>query len=164
MSYAIGLAVALTLLWLGFSGMFKPLILVLGVISIAISTTLAARMGIIDRESSPYHRIFSFIRYAPWLFMEILKSNWIVVKAILLPSLDIHPTLVKVRTTCKSDLAKVTFANSITLTPGTVTLRVEDDFMLVHGLYESNAQPEDFVEMDRRCSLAGDSKSIRKGH
>lgn len=162
MSYVFGLAIALTLLWLGFSGLMEPLILTLGVISIALSVILAGRLGIIDREASPYHRMFAFIRYAPWLMKEIVKANWTVLKAILSPDLDIHPTLVKVRTTCKSDLAKVIFANSITLTPGTVTLRVDDDFMLVHGLYEAGAQPEAFEEMDELSSQAGDGKSARK--
>lgn len=162
MGYVIGLAIALTLLWLGFSGLMKPLILILGVISIGVSVFLAGRLGIIDREASPYHRIFAFIRYAPWLVKEILKSNWTVLKAILSPELNIHPTLVKVKTTCKSDLAKVIFANSITLTPGTVTLRVEDDFLLVHGLYEEGTEPEAFQKMDELSARAADGKSKPK--
>ncbi len=158
MGYVVGLSGALTLLWLGFSGVYEPLIIVLGIISIAITVVLTGRLGIIDRETSPYHRILSFILYAPWLIGEIIKANIGVLKAILSPELKIHPTLVKVRTTCKSDLAKVIFANSITLTPGTVTLRVDDDFMLVHGLIEEDAQPEAFEEMDRRSAIAGDGR------
>lgn len=158
MGYGVGLSVVLTLLWLGFSGIYKPLILILGFISIFITVVLTVRLGILDRETSPYHRMIAYIRYAPWLMMEILKANVSVLKAILSPELKIHPTLVKVRTTCRSDLAKVIFANSITLTPGTVTLRVEDDFMLVHGLNEEDAQPEAFEEMDRRSAAAGDGR------
>lgn len=161
MAYAIGLAIALTLLWLVMSFLFKPVILGLGVVSIGLSVALAARMGLLDRETAPYHRTVAFLRYAPWLIGEIYKSNLKVLKAVLSPELDIKPTLVKVRSTCRSDLAKVIFANSITLTPGTVTLRVDDDSMLVHGLYEDSAQPEDFEEMDRRSSLAGDGKPKR---
>ena len=161
MGYVIGLSAVLTLLWLGFSGIYEPLIIALGVISIAITVFLTGRLGIIDRETSPYHRIIAMIRYAPWLILEIIKANISVLKAILSPELKIHPTLVKVPTTCKSDLAKVIFANSITLTPGTVTLRVDDDFMLVHGLMEDDAQPEAFEEMDRRSALTGDGKKGR---
>ena len=62
----------------------------------------------------------------------------------------------KLKTICKSDLAKVTFANSITMTPGTVTVEIEGDKLLVHGLYEANTQPEAFEEMDRRCARAAD--------
>ncbi len=158
MLYVMGLATALTLLWLGMSGIYEPVVLSLGVISIAITVILATRLGLKDRETSPYHRIIPFLLYTPYLIMEILKANLTVIKAILKPDMDIQPTMVKVKTTCRSDLAKVIFANSITLTPGTVTLRVDDDSMLVHGLYEADAQPEAFEEMDRRSSLAGDGR------
>ena len=162
MGYVVGLTLALILLWLGLSGLMKPLILILGAISVILSVGLAARLGIIDRETSPYHRILAFIRYTPYLISEILKANLTVLKAILSPDLDIHPTLVKVPSRCKSDLAKVIFANSITLTPGTVTVRVDDDTMLVHGLYDADAQPDAFEEMERRASLAGDGSSSKE--
>jgi multicomponent Na+:H+ antiporter subunit E len=80
----------------------------------------------------------------------------VVIKACLRADLDINPALVKVKTTCKTDLAKVTFANSITLTPGTVTVEIDGDKLLVHGLYEANTVPEAFEEMDRRCARAAD--------
>ena len=150
MLYVMGLATALTLLWLGMSGIYEPVVLSLGVISIAITVILATRLGLKDRET--------FLLYTPYLIVEILKANLTVIKAILKPDMDIQPTMVKVKTTCRSDLAKVIFANSITLTPGTVTLRVDDDSMLVHGLYEADAQPEAFEEMDRRASIAGDGR------
>ncbi|MAP95890.1 MAG: cation:proton antiporter [Ponticaulis sp.] len=163
MIYVLGLATALVLLWLGMSGVFEPLVLGLGVVSVIIAIALAIRLDLKDRESSPYHRIFAFLLYTPYLIGEIVKANITVLKAIMSPELDIEPSLVKVKSTCRSDLAKVIFANSITLTPGTVTLRVDDDIMLVHGLYEADAQPEAFEEMDRRSSLAGDGPSTRKG-
>lgn len=163
MIYVLGLATALTLLWWGMSFVTDPIVLSLGVVSIIISVAVAVRMGLKDRESSPYHRIFGFLAYTPYLIGEIIKANHTVIKAILSPDLNIEPTLVKVKSTCKSDLAKVIFANSITLTPGTVTLRVDDDILLVHGLYEADAQPEAFEEMDRRAAAAGDGGSLKKG-
>lgn len=163
MGYAISLAIALTLLWLGLSGLMKPIVLTLGVISIAVTVFLSARLGLLDREGAPYHRMVQMLRYAPWLFKEIISSNIRVLKAILSPDLDIHPTLVKVPYSMKSDLSKVMFANSITLTPGTVTLRVDDGFMLVHGLYESGAQPEAFEEMHDRTAHAGEGRPMPKG-
>ena len=163
MIYVLGLATALTLLWWGMSFVTDPIVLSLGVVSIFVSVMAAMRLGLKDRETSPYHRIFGFLFYTPYLIGEIIQSNLTVIKAILSPDLDIEPTLVKVKTTCRSDLAKVIFANSITLTPGTVTLRVDDDVLLVHGLYEANAQPESFEEMDQRASLAGDGRASKKG-
>lgn len=163
MIYVIGLVTALTLLWWGMSFVTDPIVLSLGAVSILISVIAAMRMGLRDRESSPYHRIFGFIGYMPYLVGEIIKANLTVIKAILSPDLNIEPTLVKVKSTCRSDLSKVIFANSITLTPGTVTLRVDNDVLLVHGLYEADAQPEAFEEMDRRASIAGDGRSTKKG-
>jgi multicomponent Na+:H+ antiporter subunit E len=71
-------------------------------------------------------------------------------------NLDINPALVKVKTRCESDLAKTVFANSITLTPGTVTVEVEGDKLLVHALFEESATPESFAEMDERSWKAAD--------
>jgi multicomponent Na+:H+ antiporter subunit E len=88
--------------------------------------------------------------------VEIIKANWVVIKACLRANLDINPALVKVKTACESDLAKTTFANSITLTPGTVSVLLEGDKILVHGLYEEGAQPEAFDKMDRLSKWAVD--------
>lgn len=156
--HLLGILLAIVVFWLGNSGYYKPLMLGFGAVSVALTLALCLRLKIVDRESSPYVRILGFLFYLPWLFVETLKANWIVIKACLRADLDIHPALVKVKTVCKSDLAKVTFANSITLTPGTVTLEIQGDKLLVHGLYEANTQPESFAEMDRRSARAADPK------
>lgn len=158
MAYFLGLVLALAGFWLSMSGHNEPLILTLGGISIILSCILAYRLDIIDREGAPYVRLLGLLGYFPWLMKEIAKANWTVIQACLKADLDIAPALVKVKTVCKSDLAKVTFANSITLTPGTVTVEIEGDKLLVHGLYEQDAQPEAFVEMDRRSARAADGK------
>lgn len=158
MAYFIGLLFALVAFWLGLSGHYTPLILSLGAASIAITLILAYRLDILDREGAPHFRVFSFILYVPWLVGEIIKANIKVIRACLKADLDINPALVKVKTNCKSDLAIVTFANSITLTPGTVTVEIEGDMLLVHGLYEEDAAPENFEEMDRRSASVGDGR------
>lgn len=152
---------ALTTLWLGLSGLYKPLMLTLGVISILLSLLLAARFRTLDAESAPYLRLLPIFSYWLWLMVEIVKANWAVIKACTRAELDIDPALIKIKTSCQSDLAKVTFANSITLTPGTVTINVDGDKLLVHALYEDAAQPEAFVDMDRRSRLAIDGKTQR---
>lgn len=156
LAYFVGLAVVLTTLWLGLSGLYKPLMLTLGAISILLSLLLAARFRTLDAESAPYFRLIPIFSYWIWLMVEIVKANWAVIKACLRSDLDIDPALVKIKTSCQSDLAKVTFANSITLTPGTVTVSVDGDKMLVHALYEDSAQPEAFIDMDRRSRVAID--------
>lgn len=159
MGYIIGLLAALVIFWFTMSGMTDPLILGLGAVSILITLFLSLRLDVVDGESSPYLRIFAFLTYWGWLFVEILKANWGVIQACVRAELDINPALVKVKTTCRSDLAKTVFANSITLTPGTVTLSVEGDKLLVHALYEQGAEPGSFVEMDRRSARATDGAS-----
>ena len=159
MGYYLGLIVALTALWLGLSGLYKTLILSLGVVSIILSVILAYRFDILDAESSPYGKIIQIGGYWVWLVGEIMKANWIVVKACLKSDLDINPSLVKVRTRCESDLARTVFANSITLTPGTVSIQIEQDKVLVHALYEEEAGPDAFAEMDRRSVAAVDGRA-----
>ncbi|MEM1150625.1 MAG: Na+/H+ antiporter subunit E [Pseudomonadota bacterium] len=156
MRYFLGLLVAVIVFWYAMSGSNKPLLLGLGAASIAVTMFLSVRLDIVNRESSPYGRLVHFGLYWIWLFIEILKANWRVVQACLKADMDINPALVKVKTTCMSDLAKTTFANSITLTPGTVTLSVDGDKLLVHALYEEDAEPGAFDEMDRRSALAVD--------
>ena len=158
MGYFLGLIFVLTGLWLGMSGYYKQPILSLGAASILLSALLSVRFGLLDREGSPYGRIIPLVTYWFWLVIEIFKANIPVIRAALKAELDINPALVKVRTSCESDLARTVFANSITLTPGTVSVAVEGDKILVHALYEENATPESFQEMDRRSRLASDGR------
>lgn len=156
MGYYLGLILVLAALWLGLSGIYTPLILTLGTISILISLVLASRLETLDREGAPYARTLNLFAYWGWLVVEIFKANWPVIKACVSANLDINPALVKVKTRCESDLAKTVFANSITLTPGTVTVEVEGDKLLVHALFEESATPESFAEMDERSWKAAD--------
>ncbi len=156
MGYFLGLILVLAALWLGLSGIYTPLILTLGTISILISLVLASRLETLDREGAPYARTLNLFAYWGWLVVEIFKANWPVIKACVSANLDINPALVKVKTRCESDLAKTVFANSITLTPGTVTVEVEGDKLLVHALFEESATPESFAEMDERAWKAAD--------
>ena len=162
MGYFLGLIVVLIALWTGLSGYYtlnKPLIATLGGLSILLSGILAYRFDILDRESSPYARLPQLMAYWVWLVVEIFKANWVVIKACLRSNLDINPALVKVKTGCESDLARTVFANSITLTPGTVSVEVEGDKILVHALYEDSAGPGAFDEMDRRSREACDGRA-----
>lgn len=158
MGYFLGLLCALVVFWYTMSGMNEPLILGLGVVSVIVTMILSWRLKVIDADSSPYGRIIAFLVYWVWLFVEILKANWRVIQACVKADLDINPALVKVKTVCRSDLAKTTFANSITLTPGTVTLAVEGDKLLVHALYEEDAEPGAFDEMDVLSARAADGR------
>ena len=158
MGYVISLILALGAFWLGLSGHYTPLILSLGAVSVGLAVILAARLQVLDREGAPYFAIFGMIFYLPWLMVEIFKANVVVIRACLRANLDIDPALVKVKTITETDLAKTLFANSITLTPGTVTIEVEPSRLLVHALYEGSAGPNAFTEMDKRSARAIDGR------
>ena len=158
MGYFLGLIVVLGALWLGLSGIYEPLLLTLSVISVLLVMILAGRLDTVDREGAPYARTPNLFAYWGWLVVEIFKANWPVIKACVSANPDINPALVKVKTGCESDFAKTIFANSITLTPGTVTVEVEGDKLLVHALFEEDATPESFAEMDERSRRAADGR------
>lgn len=159
MIYGASLGIILAILWAVLSGYFdKTLLLSLGVVSIVITLILAARMRIIDREAAPFIRLPTLIPFYTWLGGEIAKSNVAVLKAALKPSIDITPRLVRVPVDARSDLARCIFANSITLTPGTVTVEVEEDGFLVHALTPDFASPEGFALMNARAARATDGR------
>ena len=140
MGYFAGLIFVLAALWLGLSGIYKPLLLILAGISILISVVLASRLETVDREGSPYGRSIPILSYWAWLMIEIFKANWPVIKACVSANLNINPAFVRVKTRCESDLAKTIFANSITLTPGTISVDVTGGEILVHALSREAAK------------------------
>lgn len=159
MTHFIGLIAALALFWLGLSGHYEFPLLQMGGGALLFTLWFVGRLRILDRETSPYFILPRAIIYWIWLMGEIVKANFVVVRAALRAEPDIEPALVKVKTCCKSDLSRVVFANSITLTPGTVTVDVDGEDLLVHALYADDAAPGAFDEMDRKSSWAMDGKS-----
>jgi len=155
---ALILILGLTATWLTLSGYFKPMLLILGAISIVLVLFMCFRMKIMDRETVPYSSTPQTLSYFVWLFIEIVKANMSVVKAVLSPDMEISPTLTKVPTPQKTDIAKTMFANSITLTPGTVSVDLTDKHILVHALLSEMSDPADFEEMGVRAAWAVDEE------
>ena len=139
MKHVIGLALLLFVLWLGLSGHWEPLLLGLGALSTALAVYLAVRMDLLDHETYPVHMKPSLLRHLLFLTREIVIANIDVAKRVLSPSPSISPQLIRVPIKQRSTLGKVIYANSITLTPGTVSLRV-DDTILVHALTRESAE------------------------
>lgn len=134
------------------SGIFIPLILILGVFSCAVVVVIAMRMDVIDHEAVPVHITFKVLLYWPWLLWEIVKANVDVTKRVL-GLADISPTMVRIKATQKTDLGLVIFANSITLTPGTISIDVEEDgYILVHALSREGTEGLEGGDMDRRVT------------
>jgi len=144
---------ALFALWLLMSGIYDPLIIGFGAASSVLAIYVGKRMNAIDRHPLEIH--INFIRlvsYFGWLLVEIAKSNWAVTKLIMAPRMRLRQNLFEVPCTQKSDLGKTIFANSITLTPGTITVEVEEGYFLVHALAFSEDDHAALAEMDRRVT------------
>jgi len=155
---ALSLGCALFVFWLLLSGHYNALLLTIGVICCAGILALALRMSVVDEEGHPVQLALGALTYWPWLVLEIAKSTWGVARLILDPSLPISPTLVKVRASQKTRLGVNIYANSITLTPGTISVEVEDNDILVHAITSGGAEELAEGDMDRRVSVfEGDS-------
>jgi len=154
LKHTFKLTLFLFALWLLLSGHYTPLMILLGLLSTLIVVILAERIDLIDRETQPVLIKASVLFYWVWLGREIIKSNIDVTRRILSPGLPISPNIFTVRATQKTELGRVTYANSITLVPGTVTVDVNEDVLTVHALTQEVAEDLRRGEMDRRvCNV-----------
>jgi multicomponent Na+:H+ antiporter subunit E len=151
LKYIASLVIVLAAVWLLFSGMWThPILMPLGVASVAFSVWLSYRLDILDRTPRPLRLIVASVRYWPWLLVQIFQSNLHVARRILSPRLEISPRIVRLQTTQQTDLGRTVLANSITLTPGTVSIHVRRGELWFYALDEETAQDTLSGEMDRR--------------
>ena len=148
-------ALVLFALWLMMSGVYKPLIVGLGAVSAIFAVYMVRRMDAADegRRLDLGLNPIAFLGYLGWLLIEIAKANWAVTQVILKSDMGLRQHFFQVPHSQKTDLGQTIFANSITLTPGTISVEVEDDFFWVHAVRYSDDDPEALEEMDRRVSL-----------
>lgn len=140
-------------LWLLLSGIYTQMIIGLGFASTVLVLIVINRMDRIDGDRveiglSP----FQFGKYLVWLMIEIARANWAVTKTILSRQMNIRQHMFTVPYSQKTDLAQVIFANSITLTPGTITVETEDGKFLVHAVSYSEDDPAAIADMDARVT------------
>lgn len=157
MTRSVTLFLLLFVTWLLLSGYFTPLLLILGLASCGIAVYIGHRMDVVDHEGHPIHLYPRLLNYIPWLTVETVKSNIAVAKIILKKDMPISPVVFRVKSTQKGDVGKMIFANSITLTPGTISMSVDDDSILVHSITQEAADDLLSGEMDRRVTrMTGD--------
>lgn len=149
---ALGLGGLLFGLWLLLSGHYEPLLLGFGVGSCVLVVYIAKRMDVVDHEGVPLYLGGRFMAYFPWLLKEIFVANLKVAKIILTPSLPISPFMAVFHSSQKTDLGRVIYANSITLTPGTITTGVEGTELQIHALTTADVDGREEDEMDRRVT------------
>ncbi|AFV00992.1 Na+/H+ antiporter subunit E [Simiduia agarivorans] len=145
--------VLLFIFWILLSGHLEPLLLVLGAASIALTAFLAQRMNVIDHESYPIHLTTKFPGFYLYLLKKILIANYNVVRRILgWRGAKISPQLIEIPQPLASDLAAVMYANSITLTPGTVTIGFSKEKLTIHALSDAAAEDIGSGEMAEEIS------------
>lgn len=150
---SIGMVSVLYLFWLLLSGFFTAFLMSAGLACAVAVVVLSRRTDFIDREGHPIRLDWrATALYWPSLVKEMVKCGWDVSKRILHPRLPISPTLVRFKPSQATDLGLVIHANSITLTPGTISVEVEKDHFLVHALTRENAAGLAGSEMDRRVA------------
>lgn len=111
-------------------------------ILLSISLTLFWDQLTIDEHGKTivnWRQLKISLRYLIFLFIEIVKANFVVAAIVLSPKMPISPGLIVLKVTLKKDLSRVLYANSITITPGTITVDLEGDRLLVHGMTKDHA-------------------------
>ena len=140
--------------WLLMSGHYTPLLIGLGVLSCALATFMADRIGGNDEEGLPLHMMARLPAYLLWLVKEIIMSNIATGRLILFGRA--RPVLFTTAASQATAGGLVTYANSITLTPGTVTIEVDEKGggteFLVHAIDHAFAEDVESGEMDRRVT------------
>lgn len=150
MAHSVSAFLSLYVFWLLLSGYFTPFLMIAGAGCAAAVVLFTRRMHVLDREGQPLQLVLRSLPYWRWLLVEILKSGWVVSLIIVHPRLPISPTVVRFKPSQKTAVGLVTHANSITLTPGTITVEAEADEFVVHALTRAAAQSALGSEMDAR--------------
>lgn len=150
------LLLILALAWLLWSGLYKPLLLALGVFSCLLSLYLAHRMGALDRSVFSWYVVPRLPGYWAWLLKEIALSSFEVARIILKRDLPTSPTMIKFDAAPAGPIGQAILGNSISLTPGSVTLDIHEGKLTVHCITQAGADALLEGEMNRRVAALTD--------
>ena len=142
----------LYLLWLALSGHYEPFLMTVGLISSLAVAMLSSRLGILHPAEHGLLFAFRMIRYIPWLLVQVVKSNLDVTRRVWSPTIPLSPTIVKVEASQKTNIGLALHANSITLTPGTLSIDTGPNYIEVHALSKEIADDLSSGEMDKRVN------------
>ena len=145
---SIFLFIFLFILWLLLSGHYNFLLISFGIVSSLLCVWLSNKMGLFNNKNFTLKFIIKLPIYWSWLIIEIIKSNISTAKIIINDNCD--PEIFYVKSSSKSDIGKANYANSITLTPGTVTVEIDNDNFLIHALSSEIGEDLRTGEMDRK--------------
>lgn len=150
---SVTLSLLLFVFWLALSGHYTAFLVACGAIASVVIVMLTVRKQTLDEEAVPIEAVRGAFTYWPWLWLEILKSSWSVARLIVSPAMPISPTMTEVDSVLRTPVGLATYANSITLTPGTVTCRLRGHRLMVYALTREGALDVETGEMDRRARV-----------
>jgi multicomponent Na+:H+ antiporter subunit E len=148
----LALLIPLIAAWLLWSGIYKPLLLALGVFSCVLTVYIKHRMQYFETEMFALRFGRRLLGYWLWLSKEVVKSSIDVARIVLSPRLPISPEVVTIKSSSQRPVDQAILANSITLTPGTLALDVYKGEITVHALTRAGADELRKGEMDRRVA------------
>jgi multicomponent Na+:H+ antiporter subunit E len=148
----IGLVCVLLVFWLLLSGHYTVFLISIGLVCSGLVALFLRSIEVADEEAQSFHLLGRALIYWPWLLIEICKASVGVAKLILNPALPISPAMRTVKASQKTGLGVTIFANSITLTPGTISVERDGDGILVHAITKEGLDELDEGEMDRRVT------------
>jgi multicomponent Na+:H+ antiporter subunit E len=149
------ISVFLFAFWLVLSGHFTLLLLSFGVLSALLVTWFVRRMDKTDSEQGNFYPSVKLLAYFGWLLWSVVKANIDVTRRIWDPTLPIKPNWTRLDTKVSTPMEKTLYANSITLTPGTLTTDVGEDHFMIHALSQEGIDELREGEMERRIRRLG---------
>jgi len=152
-------AFLLAIFWLLLSGFLQPLLLTFGVITVALTLVLVKRMRMLDSKAKHFGSELSLLRYIPWVLSQIMLSSLQVTKHVWTRNPKFKPVLAKIPSDAIPKNKQVLYANSITLTPGTLCVDIDETSVSVHALEEESIKAlQDGEIADKIVQLWGENK------
>lgn len=139
MGRGIALGLILAAYWMALSFQTAPLLVAFGVVSVVAVTTVCVRNDVFITDWSVPRLVSVLFTYLPWLLVQVVIANLKVIRIVCSPDLPIDPQMVEIPSKLKTPTGRAVYGNSITMTPGTVTIGTGETY-LIHALTSSDAE------------------------
>ncbi|MBN2540001.1 MAG: Na+/H+ antiporter subunit E [Bacilli bacterium] len=150
--------IALLLVYLLLAGFVWSEVILGSIVSVVLTMILVKRLNFKIDAKFPIKLLKFLFVYIPVFVWKLILANIDVARRVLSPKIPLNPGIVKVKTELKGDLGKLTLANSITLTPGTLSIDVEDDYIFVHAIDVKGK-----TEVENQANISGPFEKILGG-
>lgn len=157
--HTVSWTLVLAVFWLLLSGYLKPLLLGFGFVSVILVVFILQRMNHSDGLNLRLPLNFRFFRYIAWLMGQIVVSSLAVTRLVWSKNKKLSPAIAKLPVTNSSAKTHVLYANSITLTPGTLSVDIDDEHVTVHALVEKSIEELKAGEMAGKVSAVAGEKN-----